>query len=467
MASQAGGGVAGEGPVGTGAEDQPSEVERLRREVEALRAQQAEGTAEDPPVETKRGGRWRALLVGFLLLLVAVLAPVTVLARWADWVVSDTDTYVDVVSPLASDPAVQEAIAARVTEVIFTYVDVPAVTDEVVGALDRRGLPPRVSDGLRALAVPLSNGIENFVDNEVLKFVESDTFEDAWVAINRQAHAQIVVALTGKADGAVQIEDGTVTLDLGEVVAAVKKRLVDQGFTVASRIPTVNAEYVIMQSDELAKAQTGFRLLQTSATVLPIITLLLVALAVAVSTNRRRGLIAGALAVAGGMLVLGLLLITVRPLYLDALPPRELAQAAAASFFDALVGYIRTNVRGILLISLIVAFAAWVAGSGSAAVGVRRGTSSAIKRIRDGRERGFGTGAFGEFLWSSRLVLRIGIPVVAVAVLLFQSPVTGGDVIVTTLVALVVWVLAELLAAPPDGPEDTAAESTPVVDARP
>ena len=144
MASQAGGGVAGEGPVGTGAEDQPSEVERLRREVETLRAQQAEGTGLGPPVETRRRGTWRALLVGFLLLLVAVLAPVTVLARWADWVVSDTDTYVEVVSPLASDPAVQEAIAARVTEVIFNYVDVPAVTDEVVGGRPTR--PPATGE---------------------------------------------------------------------------------------------------------------------------------------------------------------------------------------------------------------------------------------------------------------------------------------------------------------------------------
>ena len=44
------------------------------------------------------------------------------------------------VAPLASDPAIQQAIADQVTAQVLTYLDVPGVTNQVVDALAERGL---------------------------------------------------------------------------------------------------------------------------------------------------------------------------------------------------------------------------------------------------------------------------------------------------------------------------------------
>ena len=70
------------------------------------------------------------------MLLAAVLAPLSVLSTWASGQLSDTDRYLATVAPLAEDPAVQAAVAARIEQVIFSYLDIEAVTEELVVALE-------------------------------------------------------------------------------------------------------------------------------------------------------------------------------------------------------------------------------------------------------------------------------------------------------------------------------------------
>ena len=79
----------------------------------------------------------------------------------------------------------------------------------------------------------------------------------------------MVAVLTGETGNAVEVSGSTVSLNLAVVIDAVKQRLLDRGFSLASRLPTVNAQFTLFQSDDLATAQTGFRLLKASARVLP------------------------------------------------------------------------------------------------------------------------------------------------------------------------------------------------------
>ena len=64
--------------------------------------------------------------VRVLVVLVCILAPVSVLAVWLHNTVLDTDQYVATVAPLAHDPAVQEAIATRVTNSLVASTDLEA-----------------------------------------------------------------------------------------------------------------------------------------------------------------------------------------------------------------------------------------------------------------------------------------------------------------------------------------------------
>lgn len=138
------------------------------------------------------------------------------------------------------------------------------------------------------------------------RVVQSDAFADAWVAANRVAHEQLVAALTGTRSGSITVENDTVSVNMAALIQTVKERLVDRGFTLAERIPEVDASFVLFQSQDVARAQRAFNLIDTLCVWLPIIALLLIAIGVHVAKNHRRALVGAGIGVAVGMVVLAL-----------------------------------------------------------------------------------------------------------------------------------------------------------------
>ena len=109
--------------------DERAELERLRAEASGR-----------PPVDRPRSpgrGRWTGAIV--LLLLAALLAPLSALARWTNTTLLDTDNYVAMVAPLADDPAVQEEISRRITDGVFEALKVEELTAQTAD-LAWRGL---------------------------------------------------------------------------------------------------------------------------------------------------------------------------------------------------------------------------------------------------------------------------------------------------------------------------------------
>jgi hypothetical protein len=438
--------------------DDAAEVARLRAEVARL---ERELQSTPPAASTKHGGGWwRVPIISVCLVLVGVLAPLSILATWAHDEVSDTDRYVETVAPLADSPEVQEAVTTRLTARIVSLIDVQAVTKDAIDALQQRGLPPRAVASLTALTPPLAAGVESFVNNQVGRVVASDAFADAWAQANRVAHNQMVAVLTGETGEAVSVSGGTVQLNLAPVIAAVKERLVDAGFTLASRIPAVTTEITLFQSAGLAKAQTAFRLLDTAARALPIIALILLGVAVAVSRRRRRTLAIGAIVIAASMVLLGAALNLFRIAYLDAVPSDRLPADAAAVIFDQLVEFIRLNLRALLVISLAVAFVAWVSGPERVPVHVRQGASRALDSVRRRRDSaGLGTGPVGEFLYNYHTPLRVVVLGGAVLVYVLADHPTGAWTIGVVAVAGLILLVLELLAGGPPAPDDVPVAS--------
>src|SRR3954451_21725528 len=100
--------------------DERVELERLRREVEVLRA------AGRPP---RRRLRWRSVFDVVLVVLCCVLTPVAAVSVWTNNQVPNTDLFARSVRPLVADPAVEEALTNRVTATIFQYVDLKGLAD--------------------------------------------------------------------------------------------------------------------------------------------------------------------------------------------------------------------------------------------------------------------------------------------------------------------------------------------------
>jgi hypothetical protein len=432
-------------------EDERAELERLRAEVATLRdqARQPEVAAGATVGGRAARQRWRAVIATMLIVLGCVLAPLAGVAVWARNQVTNTERYLATVAPLASDPAIQDAIADQITTQVFTYVDVQGLTVQAVDALADRGLPPQLAGQLQALSTPIANGVQSFTRTQVGRIVQSPAFADAWVQANRLAHEELVAALTGEGGGTITVENDTVSINLAAFIQTVKQQLVAAGFTLAERIPQVNASFVLFQSQDITRARSAFNLLTTLGNWLPLIALLLLALGVYVAKDHRRALIGAGLGVAIAMLLLAVGLTVFRSIYLDAVPADVLPHDAAAVLYDTIVRFLRAGLRTVFVLGLVVAAAAFLTGQSVTATRTRQGLTGAIGWLQRGAGgAGLRTGPVGTWVHANRRVLRIGAVALASLVLVFWDRPTGKVVIGLTLGLLVVLAAIEFLARP-------------------
>ena len=150
------------------------------------------------------------------------------------------------------------------------------------------------------------------------------------------------------------------------------------------------------------------------------------------------------------MLLLGLILNVLRPLYLDALPSTVHSHAAAGVVYDTLVNFIRLNLRAVLVVALAVTAGAWIAAPTGAPVALRRGLSrgAAWTRGTAGRS-GMTTGPVGAFLYTYRTPIRAVVIGGGVLVYLLAAHPTGALSIKVLVVVVLLLLVHELLARPP------------------
>jgi hypothetical protein len=433
----------------TGADDdEHEELERLRAEVRELR-EQGPGQREGRARWTGRQGRWRALVSAILITLGCVLAPVSVLGVWAANQVSNTDRYVANMAPLISEPPIQHALSARLTSEITSRIDVPALTAQASAELAQANLP-RLSALLTNFQAPIANGVDSLVATTVSRAVASPAMANIWVSANRTAHQGIVRVLSGQGNGSLSVVNNEVVLNLGPLIAQVKQNLIARGFGFADKIPTVNATFPLFEAPNLAKAQQGYRLITTLRWVLPFLSLILLAVGIWVGRRHRRALIGAALGLSASMLVLAAALLIARAIYLNSVPQTTLPADAAAALYDTLVRFIRDGLRVLLVIGLVVAAGAFLAGPSAAAVRTRRGVKSGIDWVRARGERaGLRTGPVGTWVGAHKTLLRAAAVGIAVLIFVFWGQPSLAVVIWLVILLLVVLGLIELLAGEP------------------
>ena len=446
MADVGGGGELGGGGEPTAAEGQGTGPE-----------EQAGPGAPRTGAARSRAGRenaprrlsWRAPVAVLLIVVGCILAAVSVLAVWTASQVADTNRYVANVAPLINDPAIQRALTDKITSEIVTEIDVPARTSQAAAALNQRGLP-RAASLLQGLSGSLASGVEGFVRGQIAKIITGPRMSAAWAQANRLAHQQIVKALSGQGPSSVSVQNGQVTLDLAPLITVAKQDLVARGLTAASKIPVVHKTFALFPSKDLVKAQAAYRLINGLKIVLPILTLVLLGLGVWIARGHRRALIGAALGFSASMLVLGAGLLIGRGIYLNSVPAGVLPADAAAAAFDILVRFIRTALRTLLVVGLVVAAGAFLTGPSVTAVRVRSWFSAGLGRIRhSGESAGLRTGPVGRCIYAHRRALRIGAVALAAIVFVFWGHPTALVVVLIVVLLLVVLGLIELIGRPP------------------
>ena len=426
--------------------DQQAEIERLRAEMEKLRSERAKAAR-------RRWIGWRAPVATLLIVLGCVLAPVSVLAVWSANQVSDTSRYIANIEPLIHDPAVQRALTDKVTNQITSHLDVTGLTNQAAALLTDKGLN-RVGTLLQSFGPSIASAVNGFIHDQVSKIVTSQQFANTWIQVNTVAHAAVVKALSGQGNGTVKISNGQVVIDLGPFINIVKQSLVARGFTIINSLPAINPTLPLFSARELTKAQSGYRLINDLKIVLPILALLLIALGVYLARNHRRALIGAGLGFAASMLVLGAGLVIFRSIYLNSIPNSALPSDAAAVLFDTFVRFIRTALRTLLVVGLVVAAAAFITGPSATAISTRKAVKSGLGWVRGvGEHAGVTTGPVGRWTYAHRKGLRIGAVALAALLFVFWGRPTALVVILIAVLLLVVLGLIELIGRPPVTPE--------------
>jgi hypothetical protein len=432
--------------------DDSEEVVRLRARIAELETAQAQGSSAAGAERAPTSHVLRAVAAAVVITLACVLAPLSVTSVWASSVLSDTDRYVETVAPIAQDPGVQSALADQVTAAIMQNLDVEGLTTRALDTLAQvKDMPPRVARALPALAVPLTKGIESFTRTQAGNLMASPQFEKVWAEVNRIAHEQIVKLLEGNEGGAVSAQGDDITLNLKPIIQAVKTRLVDQGFALAGNIPEVDKSFVLVQSDGITKAQRFYVILNNLGAWLPFIALFLFIGGVFLARNRRSALLKGAIGVTVAMVALGLGLTLTRSLYVETTPADILSAGTAGNVFDTLVRFLRTGLRAVAVLGLVVALAAFLTGPSTAAVRTRSAISGGIGSARGGAEAaGWNTGRFGGWVHAQKRALRITTVIAGGLTLMFWDKPTAAVVLGVALLVLLVLAVIEFLARPPE-----------------
>src|ERR1035441_4633732 len=131
------------------------------------------------------GPRWKRISSLVLVIVACILSVLSVVTVFARNQLLNTDTYVNTVAPLASNPAIQTQVAKQVSENLITRTDVETRVKDA--------LPPKAG----FLATPITSGLETVTNELALKAVQSKQFYTLWVAANRASHKQLLAVLTG------------------------------------------------------------------------------------------------------------------------------------------------------------------------------------------------------------------------------------------------------------------------------
>lgn len=411
-----------------------AEVERLEAENADLRAQieralRARGTS-------KGRSSGRRVAAATLIIIGAISLAVAVPAVWTRNLLLNTDRYTETVAPLADEPAIQKSVSVAAIDQIFARGDVENRIEE---ALPPKAdfLSPSLTAELRALSI-----------NAGERALDTDAFRRLWVQANRRFHQAAVPFLRGEQGprGVVDATQGTLSVDISEIMRQMKQSLADRGIEVAASVPdnALGGEVVLFQSDRLATVQEYVSTLEALAIALPLIALTAFALGVILAPSRRRAVLWSGVAVLAAMVLLVVAIGLVRATYLNSIDRVVLSRDAAAIFFDTMIRFLRVGVRSAAAFGLLAVVGAWLAGPSTVARAVRSGFSRGTARIES--KLGIDVARSAEWTRAHRPPLYFLALLVGGGVLLMTDTVTASLALGVAVSVLIALILVEMFA---------------------
>ena len=275
------------------------------------------------------GGAWLTALSLVFLVTGCVAAPLALFGVYVHATLIDRDGYVAAMARVAAAPAVQKAVADRLSE-------------EIAGAIADAGGSTGLGDefdeitGAITGALPVADLTRRFVEEALA----SSAFAGMWAEANRALHPVLLDVIEDAGGGG----SGPVSVDLAAVTSAVTGELAGAGVPLPDPLPAElsSGSVPLMDSDLLRRLGTSIVTVDRLRIPLAILAVVALAAGVAIADDRlRAGLLAGA-GVAVAMAAVQLALAVGRSSYLDTTGEAHIPQAASAAVFDAVTRDLRT-----------------------------------------------------------------------------------------------------------------------------
>jgi hypothetical protein len=297
--------------------------------------------------------RSRSIGVSVLLIVGTLLWVGFGLGVWANRQALDTENWVDTSDELLENEDVREALGLFIVDRLFTSADVQQRLEEA--------LPPQ----LDRLAGPAAAGLKEVAGRNAPRVLGSDAALTAWRKANEAAHSSLLKLVEG------ELASGGVTLDLQELFEQVAA---SAGLppNAADKLPPEVATLEVIQSDDLETVKELLDLFKKVVWILLVLAIAAFAGAVALSRDRRRGL----MAVGGALMFAGLAVLAVRSLLgqslVDSLAEAPNAHDAADDVWSIATSLLVDAAQGSILFGLFLITGAWLAGAGKRATMWRR-----------------------------------------------------------------------------------------------
>jgi hypothetical protein len=404
--------------------EKPS-YDELEKEVANLRARIDKTSAPRRRVMT-----WRRFAAGLLIFAGSIALVMADVGLWANRNIISNEGFTAAVAPLAHDNKVQAAL----TKVVQGKID---DTVDIQGAV-ARVLPPNAS----FLVPPVTTQVDNAIHSALGKIVSSQRFADVWASAATRAHQRVLTAVQRHAD------NGQITLD--DAYASLAERLKDTQVGAILQNNTLPAKFgsiQIVNVQWLPAAHAALAMLGWIVPVATLVALLALAGSIWISPHRRKTVIAASLSVALALAVANILVRLVEQARLSSIADSVYRQAAQATV-QTLTGPLITQTRVWILVALVVATGAWLSGPFRAAEGLRNWFSRVSRGIMSA------TGDIGartpavRWLLRRRRAVEISLLVLAVALLMFMTPLTIATLLWTTAALVVLVLLIEIITSP-------------------
>jgi hypothetical protein len=178
--------------------------------------------------------------------------------------------------------------------------------------------------------------------------------------------------------------------------------------------------------------------------------------AIALSHNRRRTILRAGIWIAVAVGIQLALLSVGRNFYLDAITAAGARKGSAGAVWDQLTYFMRLAGRTAIVLALVVAVAAWVAGPSRLAVRTRNLWNRTIGGAGSRADQSeFATGAVAHFVARSKTALRLVGLGIAIAILILWNHPTPGTVLGVGILLLIYLAVIEFLGRASQGATDT------------